>query len=196
MGGGRPSAPTVIMPAETQPQQFQSVIPEKSFKDLAQQMGRIETETGKIQDQRYDEVGTPAEIGARAKGTNMLAAASYLSSLPKALPDTSFQTTPRPFGIQSTPTSFKQKEGQTIAANTGKSTAPATTSKSQLDVVKEAAKKNLDFATKEYLDAVKQAKTKGRPTATITKDPSFAKQDPKDLLPRRYNPETGKMDIV
>ena len=196
MGGGRPSAPTVIMPAETKPQQFQSVIPEKSFKDLAQQMGRIETETGKIQDQRYDEVGTPAEIGARAKGTNMLAAASYLSSLPKALPDTSFQTTPRPFGIQSTPTSFKQTEGETIAANTGKSTAPATTSKSQLDVVKEAAKKNLDFATKEYLDAVKQAKAKGRPTATITKDPSFAKQDPKDLLPRRYNPETGKMDIV
>ncbi len=196
MGGGRPSAPTVIMPAETKPQQFQSVIPEKSFKDLAQQMGRIETETGKIQDQRYDEVGTPAEIGARAKGTNMLAAASYLSSLPKALPDTSFQTTPRPFGIQSTPTSFKQKEGETIAANTGKSTAPATTSKSQLDVVKEAAKKNLDFATKEYLDAVKQAKAKGRPTATITKDPSFAKQDPKDLLPRRYNPETGGMDIV
>jgi len=196
MGGGRPSAPTVIMPAETKPQQFQSVIPEKSFKDLAQQMGRIETETGKIQDQRYDEVGTPAEIGARAKGTNMLAAASYLSSLPKALPDTSFQTTPRPFGIQSTPTSFKQKEGETIVANTGKSTAPATTSKSQLDVVKEAAKKNLDFATKEYLDAVKQAKAKGRPTATITKDPSFAKQDPKDLLPRRYNPETGGMDIV
>ena len=46
-------------------------------------MGRIETETGKIQDQRYDEVGTPSEIGARAKGTNMLAAAAYLSSLPK-----------------------------------------------------------------------------------------------------------------
>ena len=196
MGGGRPSAPTVIMPAETKPQQFQSVIPEKSFKDLAEQMGRIETETGKIQDQRYDEVGTPAEIGARSKGTNMLAAASYLSSLPKALPDTSFQTTPRPFGIMSTPSSFDQKKGETIAANTGKSTAPSTTVKSQLDVVKEAAKKNLDFATKEYLDAVKQAKTKGRPTATITKDPSFAKQDPKDLLPRRYNPETGGMDIV
>ena len=35
MGGSRPSAPPVIMPAETKPQQFQSVIPEKSFKDLA-----------------------------------------------------------------------------------------------------------------------------------------------------------------
>jgi len=196
MGGGKPSAPTVIMPAETKPQQFQSVIPEKSFKDLAEQMGRIETETGKIQQQRYDEVGTPAEMGARSKGTNMLAAAAYLSSLPKAMPDTSFQTTPRAFGIKSTPSTFEQKKGQTIPANTGKSTAPATTSKSQLDIIKDAAKQNLDFATKEYLDAVKQAKTKGRPTATITKDPSFAKQDPKDLLPRRYNPETGGMDIV
>ena len=196
MGGSKPSAPTVIMPPETKPQQFQSVIPEKSFKDLAEQMGRIEKETGKIQDQRYDEVGTPAEVGARAKGTNMLAAAAYLSSLPKAMPDTSFQTTPRPFGITATPSAFEQKKGQTISANTGKSTAPATTPKSQLDVVKDAAKHNLDFATKEYLDAVKQAKTKGRPTATITKDPSFAKQDPKDLLPRRYNPETGGMDIV
>ena len=73
MGGGKPSAPTVIMPAETKPQQFQSVIPEKSFKDLAEQMGRIETETGKIQQQRYDEVGTPAEMGARSKGTNFKA---------------------------------------------------------------------------------------------------------------------------
>ena len=196
MGGSKPSAPTVIMPAETKPQQFQSVIPEKSFKDLAEQMGRIEKETGKIQEQRYDEVGTPAEIGARSKGTNMLAAAAYLSSLPQAMPDTSFQTTPRPFDITATKGSFEQKTGQTLPATTGKSSAPTTTPKSQLDYVKEAAKENLNIAKKEYLDAVKLAKTKGRPTATITKDPSFAKQDPKDLLPRRYNPETGGMDIV
>ena len=92
MGGSKPSAPTVIMPAQTQPQQFQTIIPEKSFKDLAEQMNRIETETGKIQDQRYDEVGTPKP--------------------------------------------------------------------------------------------------------TITKDPSFAKQDPADYLPKRYNPDTGKMEVV
>ena len=54
--------------------------------------------------------------------------------------------------------------------------------------MRDAAKQNLDTAKQEYLDAVKLAKTKGRPKATITKDPSFAKQDPKDLLPRRYNP--------
>ena len=139
MGGSKPSAPTVIMPAETKPQQFQSVIPEKSFKDLAEQMGRIEKETGKIQQQRYDEVGTPAEIGARSKGTNMLAAAAYLSSLPKSTPDTSFQTTPRPFDITSTKGAFEQKTGQTSPATTGKSTAPTTTPKSQLDYVKDAA---------------------------------------------------------
>ena len=33
MGGGKPSAPTVIMPAQTKPQQFQTIIPEKSYKD-------------------------------------------------------------------------------------------------------------------------------------------------------------------
>ena len=194
MGGSRPSAPTVIMPAETKPQQFQSVIPEKSFKDLAEQMNRIETETGKIQDQRYDEVGTPAEMGARSKGTNFKAAAAYLASLPSSMPDTSFQTTPRPFDITSTAGTFNQKAGQT-ASKTGSGTVTPRP-KTQLDYVKDAAKQNLDSAKQEYLDAVKLAKTKGRPKATITKDPSFATQDPMDLLPRRYNPDTGKMDIV
>ena len=195
MGGSKPSAPTVIMPAETKPQQFQTVIPEKSFKDLAQQMNRIETETGKIQDQRYDEVGTPAEIGARAKGRNVRSAAAYLASLPSAMADTSFQTTPRPFDIKSTPSAATTVPGQT-GLKAGQSTATRTTPKSQLDYVKDAAKQNLDQAKKEYSAALKLVQTKGRPKPTITKDPSFAKQDPKDYLPRQYNPDTGKMDIV
>ena len=195
MGGSKPSAPTVIMPAETKPQQFQTIIPEKSFKDLAEQMGRIETETGKIQEQRYDEVGTPAEIGARTKGRNVTSAAAYLSSLPSAMADTSFQTTPRPFDIKSTPSAATTIPGQT-GIKTGQSTATGTTQKSQLDYVKDAAKDNLDRAKQEYSAALKLAKTKGRPKPTITKDPSFAKQDPKDYLPKRYNPDTGKMDIV
>ena len=195
MGGSKPSAPTVIMPAETKPQQFQTVIPEKSFKDLAQQMNRIETETGKIQDQRYDEVGTPAEIGARVKGRNVRSAAAYLASLPSAMADTSFQTTPRPFDIKSTPSAATTVPGQT-GLKAGQSTATGTTPKSQLDYVKDAAKQNLDQAKKEYSAALKLAQTKGRPKPTITKDPSFAKQDPKDYLPRQYNPDTGKMDIV
>ncbi len=195
MGGSKPSAPTVIMPAETKPQQFQTIIPEKSFKDLAQQMGRIETETGKIQEQRYDEVGTPAEIGARSKGRNVQSAAAYLASLPSAMADTSFQTTPRPFDIKSTPSAATTVPGQT-GVKSGQSTATGTRPKSQLDYVKDAAKQNLDQAKKEYSAALKLAQTKGRPKPTITKDPSFAKQDPKEYLPKRYNPDTGKMDIV
>lgn len=195
MGGSKPSAPTVIMPAETKPQQFQTIIPEKSFKDLAQQMGRIETETGKIQEQRYDEVGTPAEIGARSKGRNVQSAAAYLASLPSAMADTSFQTTPRPFDIKSTPSAATTVPGQT-GVKSGQSTATGTRPKSQLDYVKDAAKQNLDQAKKEYRAALKLAQTKGRPKPTITKDPSFAKQDPKDYLPKRYNPDTGMMDIV
>ena len=195
MGGSKPSAPTVIMPAETKPQQFQTIIPEKSFKDLAQQMGRIEAETGKIQEQRYDEVGTPAEIGARSKGRNVQSAAAYLASLPSAMADTSFQTTPRPFDIKSTPSAATTVPGQT-GVKSGQSTATGTRPKSQLDYVKDAAKQNLDQAKKEYSAALKLAQTKGRPKPTITKDPSFAKQDPKDYLPKRYNPDTGKMDIV
>ena len=195
MGGSKPSAPTVIMPAETNPQQFQTVIPEKSFKDLAQQMGRIEAETGKIQEQRYDEVGTPAEIGARAKGRNVRSAAAYLASLPSAMADTSFQTTPRPFDIKSTPSAATTVPGQT-GVKSGQSTATGTRPKSQLDYVKDAAKQNLDQAKKEYSEALKLVQTKGRPKPTITKDPSFANQDPKQYLPKRYNPETGQMDIV
>jgi len=195
MGGSKPSAPTVIMPAETKPQQFQTIIPEKSFKDLAEQMGRIETETGKIQEQRYDEVGTPAEIGARSKGRNVTSAAAYLASLPSAPPDTSFQTTPRPFDIKSTPSAATSVPGQ-IGLKAGQSTATRTTPKSQLDYVRDAAKQNLDQAKKEYSAALKLAQTKGRPKPTITKDPSFAKQDTKEYLPKRYNPETGQMDIV
>lgn len=195
MGGSKPSAPTVIMPAETKPQQFQTVIPEKSFKDLAQQMGRIEAETGKIQEQRYDEVGTPAEIGARSKGRNVQTAAAYLASLPSAMADTRFQTTQRPFDIKSTPSAATTVPGQT-GVKSGQSTATGTRPKSQLDYVKDAAKQNLDQAKKEYSAALKLAQTKGRPKPTITKDPSFAKQDPKDFLPRQYNPDTGKMDIV
>ena len=195
MGGSKPSAPTVIMPAETKPQQFQTIIPEKSFKDLAQQMNRIETETGKIQEQRYDEVGTPAEIGARSKGREVRSAAAYLASLPSAMPDTSFQTTPRPFDIKSTPSAATTIPGQT-GMKGGQSTASSKQVKSQLDYVKDAAKDNLDRAKKEYSDALKLVATRGRPKPTITKDPSFATQDPKDYLPKRYNPDTGNMDIV
>jgi len=77
-----PSPPTVVMPSPTAPTLYQSYVPQSSYEDLAAQLERIQKETGKIQEQRYQEVGTPAELGARQAGRRTQEAASYLSSVP------------------------------------------------------------------------------------------------------------------
>ena len=38
MGGSKPTPPTIIMPEESNPQAFQTIIPQKSYKDLAESM--------------------------------------------------------------------------------------------------------------------------------------------------------------
>ena len=83
MGGSKPApAPQVIMPAPTAPTTYRSMVPLESYQDLAESMKRAEEETAKIQEQRYQEVGTPAELGARQAGRRALEAAAYLSSIP------------------------------------------------------------------------------------------------------------------
>jgi hypothetical protein len=90
------------MPEESNPQAFQTIIPQKSYKDLAESMRRTEKEINRITAQRYDEVGTPAEIGAQQRAIEMQEAASYKASLPRGgSPDERFKETPRPFPIKS-----------------------------------------------------------------------------------------------
>lgn len=102
MGGSKPTPPTIIMPEESNPQAFQTIIPQKSYKDLAESMRRTEKEINRITAQRYDEVGTPAEIGAQQRAIEMQEAASYKASLPRGgSPDERFKETPRPFPIKS-----------------------------------------------------------------------------------------------
>lgn len=79
---GARQSPTVVMPAPTTPTFFKSVIPLESFEDVAEAKARAESETAKIQEQRYQEVGTPAQLGARQAGRRSVEAASYLASLP------------------------------------------------------------------------------------------------------------------
>ena len=83
MGGSRPSAPVTVMPAPTAPTFYQSLIPQESFEDAAGYLRRIQEETAKIQGQRYQEVGTPAEIGARMAGRRLQEISAYGASLPK-----------------------------------------------------------------------------------------------------------------
>ena len=48
MGGSKPTPPTIIMPEESNPQAFQTIIPQKSYKDLAESMRRTEKEINRI----------------------------------------------------------------------------------------------------------------------------------------------------
>ena len=99
--GRSPTPPTIIMPSESNPQAFQTIIPQKSYKDLAESMRRTEKEYNRLLDSRYDTVGTPAEMGAKARAVEMQAAASYASSLPKELLMKGLNETPRDFPINS-----------------------------------------------------------------------------------------------
>ena len=99
---------SVIMMPEEKPaaRYYQQLTPKTSFQATADQMRRIEEETAKLQEQRYDEVGTPAELGANKRATEMQSAASYLASLPTGYD--------RPVGFQATPTPFARKQKATI----------------------------------------------------------------------------------
>ncbi len=204
MGGSKPTPPTIIMPAESNPQAFQTIIPQKSYKDLAESMQRTEREINRLAGQRYDEVGTPEEIGARKKGVEMQANASYLASLPKGVADERFKETPREFPVKSNKrATFDTVPGSvagfglprpgTGSSGTSSTSTTAGGSTTQSDPAKEAAKMRFDESKKSYKDALDKAKNAKRTFMPITTDPGFA-QNPDDLyLPQVINaPEEDK----
>ena len=153
-GGGNES--NLIIPEGEKPKAFQTVIPQKSYKDLAESMGRTETEYNRLLDTRYDMTGTGAQLGAKQRGIEMQEAASYASSLPKSeSPDTSFRGTPREFDIKSKGNTFETREGQspnTPAASTASTTPPKlqesrTTAQEAADMRYGNAKENYLAAT-------------------------------------------------
>lgn len=83
MGGSPPSAPVTVMPAPTAPTLYQSVVPLESYQYVADAMRRAEEKTAQARADRYSEVGTPTQIGARQAGRRANEAAAYLASLPK-----------------------------------------------------------------------------------------------------------------
>ena len=176
--GGGGSNTQIVIPEGEAPRAFQTVIPQKSYKDLAESMNRTEKEYNRVLDQRYDMVGTGADIGAKQRGIEMQEAASYASSLPAASsPDTSFKATPRPFDITSKGNTFQTTDGQSP-----KSTPAAATPAKSL--AKQAAELRHQDAKDYYLAAVKKAKETPRSYMPETKDPGFA-QNPSDIyLPK------------
>ena len=196
MGGRKETPPTIIMPAEGAPQAFQTIVPQKSYKDIAESTLRTEKEINRLMGQRYDEVGTPEEIGARKKGVEMQAAASYLSSLPKGTADERFKETPRAFPIKSNRRgTFDTVPGSMSGFG---STRPGTGSAGgsqvqagmlpmQLDPAKEAAQKNFEESKKAYQAALDKAKKTPRSFMAETKDPSYAQNPDSIFIPQIVN---------
>ena len=202
MGGRKETPPTIIMPAEGAPQAFQTIVPQKSYKDMAESTLRTEKEINRLMGQRYNEVGTPEEIGARKKGVEMQAAASYLSSLPKGPVDERFKETPRAFPVKSNRrATFDTVPGSMSGFG---STRPGTgspptggTGSGQIGIppftppqtapAKDAAKQRFDESKKAYEAALEKAKKTPRSFMPETKDPSYAQNPDSMFIPQIIN---------
>ena len=79
-GGG--SSPQIVIPEQQKSKAFQTIIPQQTFQNAAEYMGRLDNEYNRILDRQYDQVGTSADQGARARGRQLQGRSSYLSSLP------------------------------------------------------------------------------------------------------------------
>ena len=190
MGGSKPSPPTIIMPAEENAQAYQTIIPQKSYKDLAEAMGRTEKEYNRLVDQRYDTVGTAAEMGARNRCIEMQERASYLSSLPKGVADERFKETPRAFPIKSnTRGTFDTVPGSMSgfgSARPGTGSSGSSTNV-KTDPAKAAAKARFKQSVDAYANAVAKAKYGKRSFMPETKNPGFAQNTDELYLPKIIN---------
>ena len=199
MGGRKETPPTIIMPAEGAPQAFQTIVPQKSYKDIAESTLRSEKEINRLMGQRYDEVGTPEEIGARKKGVEMQSAASYLASLPKGPVDERFKETPRAFPVKSNrratfdtvPGSMSgfgsTRPGTGRPATGGTGIGQVGPMPVQTDPAKEAAKKRFDESKKAYEAALEKAKKTPRSFMAETKDPAYAQNPDSMFIPQIIN---------
>ena len=198
MGGRKETPPTIIMPAEGAPQAFQTIVPQKSYKDIAESTLRSEKEINRLMGQRYDEVGTPDEIGARKKGVEMQAAASYLASLPKGQVDERFKETPRAFPVKSnrratfdtvpgSMSGFGSTRPGTGRPPTGGALGQIRPMPVQTDPAKEAAKKRFDESKKAYEAALEKAKKTPRSFMAETKDPAYAQNPDSMFIPQIIN---------
>ena len=179
--GGGSSQPNIVIPPAETPRAFQTVIPQKSYKDLAESMNRTEKEYNRLLGTRYDMTGTGAQIGAKQRGIEMQEAASYASSLPAASsPDTSFRGTPREFDIKSKGNTFETAAGQ--SPQTGGATTQV---QPQKTLAKQAADTRYGDAKDYYLAAVKKAKETPSSYMPETKDPGFAQNKSTIYLPQK-----------
>ena len=177
--GGGSSQPNIIIPPAETPRAFQTVIPQKSYKDLAESIGRTEGEINRLEGLRQDMTGTSAQIGAKQRGIEMQEAASYLSSLPSSSsPDQSFRSTPREFDIKSKGNTFSTTDGQSPKVGALQQT------QGQKTAAQSAAQQRLDDSKAYYLAAVEKAKTTPKSYTKPTGEPGYAQNPASMYLPK------------
>ena len=186
--GGGSSQPNIIIPPAETPRAFQTIIPQKSYKDLAESIGRTEGEINRLEGLRQDMTGTSAQIGARQRGVEMQQAASYLSSLPSSSsPDQSFRPTPREFVVRSHGNAFSTTKGQSpklgaLEKPQGDAEKPV---KGGLNTVAQQASRMIyDDSRAAYLAAVQKAKTTPKSYTKPTGEPGYAQNPASMYLPK------------
>jgi hypothetical protein len=179
--GGGSSQPNIIIPPAETPRAFQTVIPQKSYKDLAESIGRTEGEINRLEGLRQDMTGTAQQLGAKQRGIEMQEAASYLSSLPSsASPDQSFRPTPREFDIRSKGNTFSTTDGQ--SPKLGALERPQGDTKKT--AAQSAAQQRFDDSKAYYLAAVEKAKTTPKSYTKPTGEPGYAQNPASMYLPK------------
>jgi hypothetical protein len=138
------------MPSPTSATVYRSVVPEEDYKRLEERLGRIKADTQVALGERYKEVGTPAELGARQAGRRTQEIASYLSSLPTG--DRYLKEAKQPFAQQKEGTEQPQGGQQVEWENMFKEAA-------------NVAREQLTASQKEYGRAVEKVEEERKPPA-------------------------------
>lgn len=137
MGGSAPrySAPQIVMPKPTAPQQYRTVVPQESYRDLRGFGQRLDAQTEALAQERRAEVGTAAELGERMRAREATERAAYLASLPGQMKDPGF------LGLQKTAGGSLASQQASQTFQPGTLGEAISTSKTGLTAAQEALKK-------------------------------------------------------
>lgn len=120
-----PPPPTIVMPSQTAPTMYRTLIPQESYQDVRDYGRRLQEQIEGLQQAREQETGTAAERGARQAALRAQEAAAYQASLPGQSPD------PGLLGLNT------NASGDPISSGSGR--LPATPSAGQTAALQNAA---------------------------------------------------------
>jgi len=89
MGGSSPTytQEKIYMPKPTAPRQYRTYVPFEDMGKIEALSQDLDRQYAGLQQDRFSTVGTPAELGARARGRELRENAAYLASLPGQMKD-------------------------------------------------------------------------------------------------------------